>query len=95
MPIGKREELSRESYKRIKNMNRAELDNYLYTLVVNGYNEGVDYAMGIVANCIDTGVRNTKGVGVKRHKAIIESINKAFRESPAVVVKEEKEPVTQ
>lgn len=71
-------EISRELYKKIKNMNRQQLQSYLNDLYNEGFNNGVSAMSKQVAERVDRGVRNANGVGEKRYAEIMASINKEF-----------------
>lgn len=66
--------LTREMYKKIKSMNREEMDNYLNTLYAEGHNSGVTALAAAIAPKIDRGIRNTPGIGEKRHQEIMKNI---------------------
>ena len=66
--------LTRELYKKIKSMNREEMDNYLNNLYAEGHNNGVTALAATIAPKIDVGIRNTPGIGEKRHQEIMKNI---------------------
>lgn len=67
--------LSRDLYKMIKGMNRAEMESYLQNLYNQAYNQGISAVSKEIAERVDTGIRNTEGIGEKRYQALIENIN--------------------
>lgn len=68
--------LTRELYRKIKAMDRVEMENYLNNLYNQGYNAGISTISKEIAERVDTGIRNTEGIGEKRYQALIENINK-------------------
>ena len=68
--------LSRDLYKKIKGMNRAEMESYLQNIYNQAYNEGISAVSMEIAERVDTGIRKTEGIGEKRYQAFIENINK-------------------
>lgn len=68
--------LTRELYRKIKAMDRTEMENYLNNLYNQGYNAGISVISKEIAERVDTGIRNTEGIGEKRYQALIENINK-------------------
>lgn len=80
--------LSREQYKRIKGMNRVDMEKYLQNLYNQGYNAGISAVSKEIAERVDTGIRNTDGIGEKRYQALIENINKELTRD---TVQEEKD----
>lgn len=68
--------LTREMYKKIKGMNRADMENYLQNLYNQGYNAGISAISKEIAERVDTGIRKTEGIGEKRYQALIDNINK-------------------
>lgn len=68
--------LTRELYRKIKAMGRAEMEAYLNDLYGQGYNAGISAVSKEIAERVDTGIRNTEGIGEKRYQALIENINK-------------------
>lgn len=68
--------LSRDLYKKIKGMNRAEMESYLQNIYNQAYNEGISAVSKELAERVDTGIRKTEGIGEKRYQALIENINK-------------------
>ena len=66
--------LTREQYKKIKAMNREELDQYLNNLYAEGHNNGVAALSAVLAPKIDAGIRNTSGIGEKRYSEIMKNI---------------------
>lgn len=67
--------LTRELYRKIKNMNREEMEAYLDELRVQAYNSGISAMAKKVAEKVDAGIRNTPGIGEKRYAELISSIN--------------------
>lgn len=78
---------SKEQYRKIKQMNHRQMEDFLNNLVADSYNQGVDYALKDVSSCIEKGLSNAKGVGDKRYRDIIESISKAFNDCSKYEVK--------
>lgn len=68
--------LSRDLYKRIKGMNRTEMEACMSNLYNQGYNAGISAISKEIAERVDIGIRNTEGIGEKRYQALIENINK-------------------
>lgn len=68
--------ISRELYRKIKNMNHREMENYLAGVYTEGFDNGVDSLTKTVASKIIRGLENTKGIGEKRMADIIDNINK-------------------
>lgn len=66
--------LTREQYKKIKSMNRQEMDGYLNNLYAEGHNAGVAALSIALASKIDRGIRNTPGIGEKRYQEIMKNI---------------------
>lgn len=66
--------LTRDQYKKIKAMNREELDRYLDAIYAQGYNNGVIAMSATFTDRIDKGIRNTPGVGEKRYQEIMKNI---------------------
>ena len=74
--------LSREKYKEIKGFNRQQLETFLRDLHNQAYNDGISAISKKIAERVDTGIRNTEGIGEKRYQALINNINKELtRES--------------
>ena len=67
--------LTRELYRKIKNMNREEMEAYLDELHAQAYNSGISAMAKKVAEKVDAGIRNTPGIGEKRYAELISSIN--------------------
>ena len=67
--------ISRDMYKKLKGMNRLELGGYLNRLYANGHNDGVLAVTSKLVERIDNGVRNTVGIGEKRHAEIMTNIS--------------------
>ena len=67
--------LTRELYRKIKNMNREEMGTYLDELQAQAYNAGISAMAKKVAEKVDAGIRNTPGIGEKRYAELISSIN--------------------
>ena len=72
--------LTREQYKKLKSMNRDELDRYLDQIYIQGYNHGVLTMSGKVVSLVDKGIRMTSGVGEKRYQEIMNNIVQCMRE---------------
>lgn len=70
--------LSRETYKIIKNMDREELSTYLTNYYNEAFNNGVKSASKTISEKIVNGLKKTKGVGEKRMTDIIANINSEF-----------------
>ena len=68
--------LSRAKYKEIKSYNREQLESLLKNVYANAYNKGISDASHQIAERVDTGIKNTDGIGEKRYKALIYNINK-------------------
>lgn len=66
--------LTREQYKKIKAMNREEMDRYLDSIFVQGHNNGIIAMSAALTDKIDRGIRNTPGVGEKRYQEIMKNI---------------------
>lgn len=73
--------LSREQYKKIKAMNREEMDTYLNNLYAEGHNAGVAALSIALAPKIDRGIRNTPGIGEKRYDEIMKNINEELNKA--------------
>lgn len=78
--------LTREQYKKIKALNKQQLDEYLDHVAIQGYNSGVIAMSSALTDKIDRGIRNTPGIGEKRYqeitKNIAEELHKAEKPSP-------------
>lgn len=68
--------LLREQYRKIKGMNKKEMEEYLQDIFNQGYNAGISAVSKEIAERVDTGIRNTEGIGEKRYQALIDNINK-------------------
>lgn len=68
--------LSREKYKEIKGYNRQQMEDFLRNFHASAYNDGISAVSKEIAERVDTGIRNTEGIGEKRYHALIENINK-------------------
>lgn len=68
--------LNRDLYKKIKKMDRQEMENYLQSLHTEAYNAGISVMSKELAARVEAGIRNTEGIGEKRYQALIENINK-------------------
>ena len=66
--------LSRELYKKIKSMNRHDMEVYLSNLFNEGQNEGIKKMSKELSDRIDRGIRKTEGIGEKRYTALINNI---------------------
>lgn len=75
--------ITREQYKKLKSMNRDELDRYLDQIYIQGYNHGVLTMSGKVVSLVDKGIRMTTGIGEKRYQEIMDNIVKCMREDDA------------
>ena len=67
--------LTRELYRKIKNMNRGEMEEYLNEFHAQAYNSGISDMAKKIAEKVDAGIRNTPGIGEKRYAELISSIN--------------------
>ena len=72
--------LTREQYKKIKAMNREELDQYLTSIFNGGHNNGVAAMASVIVDIVDKGLRMTPGIGEKRYQEIMDNIVKCMRE---------------
>ena len=72
--------MNRELYKKIKNMNRQELDEYLNSVFIQGHNNGVAAMSAVIVDKVDRGLRMTPGIGEKRYQEIMDNIVKCMRE---------------
>lgn len=68
--------LSRDTYSKIKKMNRSQMEVYLKQFYAVAYGSGVESVSKIITDKIIKGLENTKGIGEKRMAAILESIGK-------------------
>ncbi|HIS61133.1 MAG TPA: hypothetical protein IAC14_02610 [Candidatus Scybalomonas excrementigallinarum] len=68
--------LTRELYKKIKQMDRQEMQSFLENL----YQEGRDSVPGIDVNRIKEIVMGVKGIGEKKAELIEQKIREAFQE---------------
>lgn len=66
--------LTREQYKKIKAMNREQMDRYLDAIFAQGHNNGVIAMSSALTDKIDRGIRNTPGIGEKRYEEIMKNI---------------------
>ena len=57
-------------------MNKKEMEEYLQDIFNQGYNAGISAVSKEIAERVDTGIRNTEGIGEKRYQALIDNINK-------------------
>ena len=71
--------MNREEYRKIKAMNKEQLEQYLMNFAsenyTNGYNAGISAMSKEMAERVDKGIRNTSGIGEKRYKELITNIN--------------------
>lgn len=67
--------LTREKYKDIKRMDRQQMENFLQNLCGQYYNNGVVSMTSKLVECVDNGIKNTKGIGEKRYKELMDNIN--------------------
>lgn len=69
---------SKQQYKAIKSMNRERLTEFLNAVYDSGYNKGADdmslKLVSAIVDAIELGVKNTPGIGAKRHDSIMQSI---------------------
>lgn len=72
--------LTREQYKKLKSMNRDELDRYLDQIYIQGYNHGVLTMSEKIVSLVDKGIRMTSGVGEKRYQEIMNNIVQCMKE---------------
>ncbi len=72
--------LTREQYKKLKSMNRDELDRYLDQVFAQGYNHGVLVMSENVVPVVDKGIRMTPGIGEKRYQEIMNNIVQCMQE---------------
>lgn len=72
--------MNRELYKKIKNMNRQELDAYLNSVFIQGHDNGVIEMSALIVDKIDKGLRMTPGIGEKRYQEIMDNIVKCMKE---------------
>ena len=70
--------IRREDYKKVKKMNREEIDALLVRYYDAGYQQGCNDMSGMITECIDLGLRNTSGIGEKRYNEILLNIRKAM-----------------
>ena len=68
--------LTREKYKEIKRMDRQHMENFLQDLCGQYYNNGVVAMTSELVERVDTGIKNTKGIGEKRYQELMDNINK-------------------
>ena len=76
--LEKRSILRREDYKRVKKMDRQEMEEFCKNLYINGYNDGRESVPGIDINQVKDAILETKGIGQNRLESIMESIEKRF-----------------
>ena len=72
--------MNRELYKKIKNMDRQELDEYLNSVFIEGYNNGVAAMSAVIVDKVDKGLRMTPGIGEKRYQDIMDNIVNCMKE---------------
>lgn len=70
--------INRETYKKIKSMDREELSQYLNNYYNEAYNNGVKSVSTVITEKIVNGLKNTKGIGEKRMTEILANINREF-----------------
>lgn len=70
--------LRREDYKKVKKMDRQEMEEFCKNLYMNGYNDGRESVPGIDINQVKDAILETKGIGQNRLASIMESIEKRF-----------------
>ena len=68
--------LNRDLYKKIKKMDRQEMEGYLQNLHTEAYNAGISAMSKELAARVEAGIRNTEGIGEKRYQSLIDNINK-------------------
>lgn len=67
--------LTREQYKKIKAMNRTEMEQYLTNIHNIGWNAGVTEFSKKLAAKVERGIKNTSGIGEKRYTELLNNIN--------------------
>lgn len=76
--------LTREKYKKIKGMNRQEMEEFLTSFHDNAYRSGVQAVSNSIAqkliSRVETAIKSTPGIGQKRFDDIMASITKAVTE---------------
>ena len=68
--------LTREMYKQIKHYDKTQIEDLLQRIAANGYNAGVSSLNKMIVECIERGIKNTKGIGEVRAAALMENITK-------------------
>ena len=71
-------QLSRESYRIIKGYNKEEMESFLSTFYMNGYNDGITAFSKNVINIIEDSLKSTPGIGEKRFNNIMTRIVENF-----------------
>jgi len=79
----KRELLNKDLYRKIKGMNRAEMESYLRDLHQEGYKDGVAASSKAVICNIQTALMKTKGIGEKRCEDIMTNIVEEIKRNSA------------
>ena len=67
--------IERALYKQIKKMDKAELEVYLNSVFIQGYNSGISDFGKELATRVDAGIRKTAGIGEKRYMELVNNIN--------------------
>lgn len=65
---------TRDEYKKLKKLDHRQMDEYLNSIYNSGYNAGVSTITKKVVDCIDNGIKNTKGIGKKLYDALMANI---------------------
>ena len=73
--------LRREDYKRVKKMDRQQFESFCKNLYMTAYEEGRKSVPGINITEVQKAISETPGIGSKRLKSIMDSLNCKFGEA--------------
>lgn len=68
--------ITRSTYKKVKSLNREQLDSFLSNLQESSFNKGIESMKEKVTESITTGLNNTKGIGQVRMTEAVYNITK-------------------
>ena len=89
---------TRDTYKKVKSMDRAAMARFIDSIYNSGYEKGLDDMsrnwVHKLTDAVDTGIKETPGIGKKRYEDIMKNINKQLAivtNSTEICLEEEEE----
>lgn len=70
--------INRNMYKEIKKFDHRRLESFLQDIYKEGYNDAISENKGVSIEDIENTIRNTKGIGTVKYRAIKSELDKLF-----------------